>query len=73
VDQAIAVKVLPRAEARGKDLGLINTAIFIPLIIGPLVGGFVLNVFHSYTILYSIAAVILVLAAVFILPVKSVR
>ncbi len=73
VDQAIAVKVLPRAEARGKDLGLINTAIFIPLIIGPLVGGFVLNVFHSYTILYSIAAIILVLAAVFIIPVKSVR
>lgn len=73
VDQAIAVKVLPKAEARGKDLGLINTAIFIPLIIGPLVGGFVLNVFHSYTLLYAIAAFALVLAAVFIIPVKAVR
>lgn len=73
VDQAIAVKVLPRASARGKDLGLINTAIFIPLIIGPLIGGVVLNVFHSYILLYSITAALLVLAAVFILPVKSVR
>lgn len=73
VDQALAVKVLPRASARGKDLGLINTAIFIPLIVGPLIGGFVLNTSHNYTVLFAIAAVFMLLAAVFITPVKSVR
>ncbi len=73
VDQAIAVKVLPRASARGKDLGLINTAIFFPLIIGPLIGGFVLNVFHSYSILFAISAIAFAFAAATILPVKSVR
>ncbi|HTK11161.1 MAG TPA: MFS transporter [Ktedonobacteraceae bacterium] len=73
VDQAIAVKVLPRASARGKDLGLINTAIFIPLIVGPLLGGFILDVFNNYTLLYAVTALLLMLAAVFILPVKSVR
>ena len=74
VDQAIAVRVLPRLSARGKDLGLIKTAIFIPLIIGPLLGDVILSVFPgNYTLLYAVTAVLLMLAAVFILPVKSVR
>lgn len=73
VDLALAVRVLPTADARGKDLGLINTAIFIPLIISPLVGAFILNIFHSYSALFAIAAVSLLLAGLFILPVKGVR
>ncbi len=73
VDQAIAIRVLPRASARGKDLGLINTALFIPLVVGPLLGGVIINNFHNYSLLFSLTAIFLLLAAVFILPVKSIR
>lgn len=73
VDQAIAVRVLPRVEARGKDLGLMNTALFLPLIVGPVLGGIVLHTFHSYSLLFSLTAIFLVLAAVCIWPVKSVQ
>jgi MFS family permease len=74
VDIALAVRVLPRAEDRGKDLGIIYTAIFLPLIVTPLIGAFILNTFHNnYSMLFSVAAVASILAALFILPIKSVR
>ncbi len=73
VDIALAVRILPTASNRGKDLGIINTAIFLPLILSPLIGSTILNLFHSYTTLFVIAAVCFLLASVLILPIKSVR
>ncbi len=76
IDIALAVRVLPNAGSRGKDLGIINTAIFIPLIFSPLIGAAVLNNIAGnlgYTVLLVIAAACFVLAAVLILPIKSVR
>ncbi|QBD81731.1 MFS transporter [Ktedonosporobacter rubrisoli] len=74
VDIALAVRVLPRAGHQGKDLGLINTAIFIPLIFSPLIGAAVLNNFHNnYAALFLVAAVCFLLAAIAVLPIKSVR
>lgn len=78
IDIVLAVRVLPTVDNRGKDLGIINTAIFIPLVFSTLIGSGILNAFggHSaagYTVLFCVAAVCLVLAAVLILPIKSVR
>jgi MFS family permease len=73
VDLALAVRVLPVAANRGKDLGIINTAIFLPLILSPIIGSTTLNLFHSYAALFTLAAVCFLLAAVLILPIKAVR
>jgi MFS family permease len=73
IDIALAVKVLPRAAESGKDLGVIYTAIFLPLILSPLIGALVLNVTQRFPLLFLLAAGASLLAAVLILPVRSVR
>ncbi len=74
VDISLAVRVLPSAQARAKDLGIMYDAIYLPLILSPIIGGAVLNLFHNnFALLFSVAALSGVLAALLILPIKSVR
>jgi MFS family permease len=74
VDIALAVRVLPSDLSRGKDLGIIYTAIFFPLIVTPIIGAFILNSFaNNFELLFMVAAISSLLAAVLILPIKSVR
>ncbi len=74
VDIALAVRVLPSAQARAKDLGIMYDAIYLPLILSPIIGGGVLTLFHNnFALLFSVAALSGVLAALLILPIKSVR
>jgi len=73
VDIALAIRVLPNATERGKDLGLITTAIFLPLIVSPIIGAVILNTVHSFAVLFAVAAASSVLAAGFIFPIRSVR
>ncbi|HEY1353684.1 MAG TPA: MFS transporter [Ktedonobacteraceae bacterium] len=74
IDIALAVRVLPGTAESGKDLGIIYTAIFLPLIITPLIGAFILNVFQeNFAVLFSIAALASVCAALLILPIRAVR
>lgn len=73
VDIALAIRVLPTATDRGKDLGLITTAIFLPLILSPILGAVILNTVHSFTVLFAVAAASSVFAAAFIIPIKAVR
>jgi MFS family permease len=74
VDIALAVQVLPNDANRGKDLGIIYTSIFLPLIVTPILGAFILNSFHNnFALLFSSAALSSVLAALLIFPIKSVR
>ena len=51
VDIALITQVLPSANARGKDLGIINIANAFPQIVGVTIAALVINTFHSYTIL----------------------
>ena len=73
VDLALASQVLPKAADRGKDMGIINTAIFLPMILSPLVAGVTLSALHSYLALFSLLAVGTLFSAVLIVPIKSVR
>jgi MFS family permease len=73
VDINLAVRVLPCAEERGKDLGMMYTAIFLPLILSPVIGAVALNVFHSFALLFTVAALASVAAAILIVPIRSVR
>lgn len=72
-DLALVSQVLPAAADRGKDMGIINTTIFIPILLSPAIAGITLSVWHSYFALFSLLAVATLLAAVCILPIKSVR
>jgi len=73
VDIVLAVSVLPTENNSGKDLGIINTAIYLPLILSPVIGASILNSFQSYTLLFAFAAGCCLLAALLILPIKRVR
>ncbi len=74
VDLALAIRVLPAAQNRAKDLGIMNMAIFLAVILSPILGGAVLNLTHNnYMALFSLAALSSLLAALLIVPVKSVR
>ncbi|GHO65483.1 MFS transporter [Ktedonobacter sp. SOSP1-52] len=73
VDITLAVRVLPTEKNRAKDLGIINTAIFLALLFTPIVSAFILNTFHSYALLFAFAAGCFLLAALFIIPIKSVH
>src|SRR5260221_4851453 len=73
VDIALITQLLPSANARGKDLGVINIANALPQVVGVTIAAFVVNTFHSYTVLFLLAAVLAVLGAVLIQRIKSVR
>ena len=73
VGLALASQVLPTAIDRGKDIGLINTTLFLPMILSPIFAGITLNALHSYLVLFLPLAVASLIAALLILPIKTVR
>lgn len=74
VDIALAVRVLPDTSSSGKDLGILHMAIFLPLVLSPILGSGLLTLFsNNFTLLFSIAASSSVFAAILIWPVKAVR
>jgi len=73
VDIALITQLLPSANARGKDLVVINIANALPQVVGVTIAAFVVNTFHSYTVLFVVAAVLAVLGAMLIQQIKSVR
>ncbi len=73
VDFALASQVLPTAADRGKDIGIVQAALFVPLFLSPVVAGITLSLFHSYSVLFALLAAGELIAAVLIVPIKSVR
>lgn len=74
VDIALAIRVLPSKQARGKDLGLMYDAVYLSLIVSPLIGGGVLTLFHNnFVLLFAIAAFASMLSGILIVPIRSVR
>jgi MFS family permease len=70
VDVSLAIKVLPDVSTSGKDLGIIYTSIFIPLILTPIIGVTALKSFHAFGVFFTIAIVSAIAAAILILPIK---
>jgi MFS family permease len=73
VDVAIVTLVLPSAENRAKDMGIVNIANTLPHSLAPLLAGIILALTHNYSALYIIAAVFVLLGILTVLPIKSVR
>jgi len=69
---ALLTAVLPAAADRAKDMGLINIAYSLPLVVAPLLAGVVLGLMNSYPALFALAGVVTVVAAVTVTRVRSV-
>ncbi len=73
VDLALITQVLPSAGARAKDLGIINIANATPYVLAPALSALVVGTTHSYTPLFLSAAVVTLLGAALVRPIKGVR
>lgn len=73
VDIALITQVLPSANARGKDMGIINIANEFPEIVSSAFAALMINAFHSYTLLFMLAAILASLGAILVRQIKSVR
>jgi MFS family permease len=73
VDQALITQVLPSADDRARDLGVINIASSAPQVLGPALAFPLVNWFGGYSALYLAVAVVTVLGSVLVTRIKTVR
>ena len=70
---AILTQVLPAAQDRAKDLGVVNIANLLPQVIAPLAATVILAHFGGYRGLFAAAGIATLAAGVLITRVRSVR
>jgi MFS family permease len=73
VDSALMNEVLPKAEAAGKDLGILNIATTLPQAMTPVIVWALIAVTGSYTAVFVAGIVFAITGALSVLPIKSVR
>lgn len=73
VDAALITEVLPSANNRGKDMGIINIANTLPQSLAPAVAAFIISASHSYFALFVTGAIVALLGIFSVLPIKAVR
>ncbi len=73
VDFAMITEVLPSADDRAKDLGVINIANALPQVLAPGVAAIVLGLGLGYSTLYVVAAGVSVLGSVLVVNIRSLR
>jgi len=78
VDYALVMDVLPNPDDSGKDLGVFNIANALPQTFAPMIGGLVLLATGGatgadYTTWFSICAVLCLIGALVIFPIKKVK
>lgn len=72
VDGALMTEVLPSEGSYAKDLGVLNIASTLPQTVGPFLSGAIVLV-GGYPALFPVGAVLALLGALAIFPIKSVR
>jgi MFS family permease len=72
VDYALITQVLPSSAHAGRDLGIINISGNLPQTFGAAAAGLIVTAF-GYGALFPIAALIVLVGAVAIVPIRSVR
>jgi Na+/melibiose symporter-like transporter len=77
VDWALALRVLPKSEAAGKDMGIWHIALVLPQILGPASTGWIISgakwavsARFAYTLVFAIAALWFSLSAVLVARVR---
>jgi MFS family permease len=73
-DTALMTEVLPGGGvAAGKDLGILNVATNIPQAMSPAIAGLIISALGGYPMLFVFGMISVVVAAVVLIPIKSVR
>ena len=72
VDFALCTEVLPAAEARAKDLGVINVANALPQVFAPVLGSFIVASLGGYPVMFGVAAGVCVLGSILVGNIRSV-
>lgn len=73
-DTALMTEVLPGGGvAAGKDLGILNVATNIPQALSPVIAAVLIGSFGGYPALFIFAMIAVALAAIVLVPIKSVR
>ena len=72
VDQALITQVLPTAEDRARDLGIINIANSAPQVLGPALAFPIVAYLGGYPVLYLVVAAVTVLGSVLVTRIRSV-
>ncbi|MFE2287157.1 MFS transporter [Streptomyces sp. NPDC059443] len=72
VDFALLTDVLPTAEDRGKDLGVINIANALPQVLAPVIAAPVVTHLGGYTALYALAGGLALVGSVLVRRIRSV-
>ncbi|HYZ52432.1 MAG TPA: MFS transporter [Streptosporangiaceae bacterium] len=70
---AVLTQVLPVASDRAKDLGVINVANSLPLVVAPLIAGVVLGTAHSYLVLFALAGLATLGGGAAVIRIRCVR
>ena len=73
VDQALFIGVLPDKDAAGRDLGIAAVASNLGQALGPVLAGQVVAITGGYRVVWLLALVLVLVAAVAVVPVKKVR
>ncbi len=73
VDFALLTQLLPAAQDRGKDLGVLNVASALPQVLAPAIAAPIVTGLGGYSALYLVAAAIEVVGAVLVYRIRSVR
>ncbi|MFE2141341.1 MFS transporter [Streptomyces sp. NPDC059456] len=72
VDFALLTDVLPTAEDRGRDLGVINIANALPQVLAPVIAAPVVTHFGGYTTLYALAGALALAGSVLVRRIRGV-
>jgi len=73
IDQALTADVLPDPRCFGRDVGIMNAAVSAPQVGAPALGTLLLSVSPTYSVLFSVGALITLSGVAFVLPIRSVR
>jgi MFS family permease len=73
VDQALVTQVLPDAESRAKDLGIMNIGNNVPQSLAPLAAALIIDQLGGYRTLFGVAGSFTVFGVVMVYRIKSVR
>ena len=73
VDQALVTQVLPDAETRAKDLGIMNIGVNVPQALAPVVAALIIDQLGGYRVLFACAGIFTFFGATMVYRIKSVR
>jgi MFS family permease len=73
VDQALVTQVLPDAQTRAKDLGIMSIGNNVPQALGPVAAALIIDQLGGYRVLFAFAGLFTFLGALMVYRIKSIR